>query len=102
MRPYPRGLESCFRLSLIVTILVDCDSLDNKLSVLGPQIPYNLKFDLLSDNLTVKNKFSAAKFIISTLKWHRKRSYLFETLPFMVVDLSEQPSLVSAGSLKSG
>ena len=102
MRPYSRGLESCFRLSLIVTILVNCDSLENKLSVLGPQIPYNLKFDLLSDNFSVKNKLSKAKFIISTLKRHRKRLYLFETLLFMVVDLAEQPSLVSAGSLKSG
>jgi hypothetical protein len=43
MRYYPRGLQSCLRPSLTVTILVICESLENKLSVREPEIAYKHK-----------------------------------------------------------
>jgi hypothetical protein len=44
MRYYPRGLQSCLKPSLTVTILVTCVSLENKLSVREPEIAYKHKY----------------------------------------------------------
>jgi hypothetical protein len=44
MRYYPRGLQSCLKPSLTVTIMGACESLENKLSVREPEIAYKHKY----------------------------------------------------------
>jgi len=84
MRYYPRGLQSCLKPSLTVTILGACESFENKLSVREPEIAYKHKYLPSYQIIVPLNNVFIAEILHFILIKRRKGSCLAKIFPYLV------------------